>query len=89
MHQALIKSFVSAVIAYSTHYGVSKLYNAMCIPDGVWGYLQGFATTGSPVCQAGMQIMSSTQLSYSSIIMMGVSRIIVDVISPDSTKAAQ
>ena len=72
------KGVVSAIIAYTTHYGISKIYNHICVPDGILGFFQGLIATGSPVCQAGVQLISSTQLSYSSLVTLGVSRLIVD-----------
>ena len=72
------KGVVSAIIAYTTHYGISKIYNHVCVPDGILGFFQGLIATGSPVCQAGVQLISSTQLSYSSLVTLGVSRLIVD-----------
>jgi hypothetical protein len=36
------------------------------------------------VCQLGVQVISSTQVSYSSIIMMGISRILLDIVAPSS-----
>jgi hypothetical protein len=42
-------------------------------------------TSGSPVCQLGVQVISSTQVSYSSIIMMGISRILLDVVAPSAS----
>lgn len=81
---AIGKALGSALISYSTHYGMTKLYNAACVPDGVWGFLQGMVTSGSPVCQLGVQVISSTQVSYSSIIMMGISRILLDIVAPSS-----
>ena len=81
------KSVASALIAYTTHYGVNKLYNNFCVPEGIWGYLQGMVSTGSPICQAGIQIISNTQVSYSSIIMLSITRIIVDVVAPGVNKA--
>jgi hypothetical protein len=82
---AIGKALGSAFISYSTHYGMTKLYNAACVPDGVWGFLQGMVTSGSPVCQLGVQVISSTQVSYSSIIMMGISRILLDVVAPSAS----
>ena len=82
---AIGKALGSAFISYSTHYGMTKLYNAACVPDGVWGFLQGMVTSGSPVCQLGVQVISSTQVSYSSIIMMGISRILLDVVAPSTS----
>jgi hypothetical protein len=84
--EAIVKSAASALLAYSTHYAVSKLYNHMCVPDGLWGYVSGMLTTGSPICQAGIQMMSNTQVSYSSMIMMGITRVIVDMVAPGASK---
>jgi hypothetical protein len=82
--ESITKSALSALIAYSTHYGVTKIYNHICIPDGIWGYIQGLVTAGSPVCQAGVTIISNTQVTYSSMILMGITRVIVDIVSPGS-----
>lgn len=79
---SILKSAVSALVAYSTHYGVAKIYNAVCVPDGFWGYLQGLVSMGSPVCQAGVQVITHTQVTYSSMIMMGITRTVVDIVLP-------
>jgi hypothetical protein len=83
--EAVIKSAGSALLAYTAHYCATKLYNYGCVPDGIWGYLGGMITTGSPICQAGVQIISHTQVSYSSMIMMGITRVIIDVIAPGAS----
>lgn len=80
--ESIAKSALSALIAYSTHYGVAKVYDAVCVPDGFWGYVQGLISMGSPVCQAGVQIITHTQVSYSSILMMGITRTLVDMVLP-------
>ena len=80
--EAILKSGASALIAYSTHYFATKVYNYICVPDGIIGFLGGLVTTGSPVCQTGIQIISNTQVSYSSMILMGITRIIVDIVAP-------
>ena len=82
----ILKSIASAVISYTAHYASTKLYSYTCVPDGIIGYLTGFITTGSPICQMGVNIISSTQTSYSSMIMMSISRIIVDLVTPGSAK---
>lgn len=79
---AFLKGFTSAVVAYSTHYGFVKLYSSNCVPDGVWGYFQGFLTAGSPLCQTGVQVIQSTQMTYGSIITMGLTRFVLDIINP-------
>jgi hypothetical protein len=78
----ILKNIGSALMVYSTHYGVTKLYNYACVPDGLLGYLRGLVTVGSPVCEAGVKIITNTQVSYSTMILMGITRSIVDMIIP-------
>jgi hypothetical protein len=78
------KGVASALIAYSAHYGIVKAYSAACVPDGFWGFLQGLVTAGSPVCQAGVQIISSTQMTYGSVITLGITRLVLDLVAPGS-----
>lgn len=85
--EAIMKNAMSAVLAYTTHYGMAKIYNHVCVPDGIWGYIYGFASTGSPVCQMGIQILSSTQISYSTIITYGIMRTILDIVAPGNPVA--
>jgi len=84
--EAILKSAATAIIAYTTHYTIVKLYNYGCVPDGIWGYFSGMLTTGSPICQAGVQVISNTQVSYSSLIMTGFTRIIIDMVAPSASK---
>ena len=79
----IAKSFGSAIIAYSSHYAMNKFYNYACVPDGLYGYLQGFITTGSPISQASIQLISTTQTSYSTTIMMILSRALIDIVAPN------
>jgi hypothetical protein len=86
--EAIAKGAASAVIAYTTHYGVAKLYNYACVPDGILGFFQGMISAGSPVCQAGMQALQTTQLTYGGIILTGITRIGLDLLFPGSAAAA-
>jgi hypothetical protein len=81
--EVILKNVAAALLAYSMHYGATKFYNMACVPDGFIGYLNGLITTGSPICQAGIQVISSTQVSYSSMILMSITRIFIDLISPN------
>ncbi len=85
--EALAKGVLSAAIAYSAHYGAVKLYDNMCVPDGFWGFLQGAVTAGSPICQAGVQVIQNTQVSYSTLILMGVTRVVLDWVAPGASAA--
>lgn len=80
--EAVAKGVLSAAVAYTAHYGTVKLYDSMCVPDGFWGFIQGIATAGSPICQAGVQIIQSTQMSYSTMILMGITRVLIDMVAP-------
>jgi len=80
-----LKFAATAILTYTTHYGVAKVYNYACVPDGFLGYMYGFVSMGSPVCQVGLQAMTSTQVSYSSMIMTGITRLVVDYIVPGAS----
>ena len=84
--ESITKTVVSALIAYTAHYGGTKLYSHLCVPDGILGYLQGMVSAGSPVCQAGISVISNTQVTYSSMILMGLTRVLVDLVAPGSVK---
>ena len=80
--EPILKFAATAALTYSTHYSIAKVYNMACVPDGIMGYIYGFVSMGSPVCQVGLQAMTSTQVSYSSMIMTGITRLVVDYIMP-------
>jgi hypothetical protein len=83
------KSIASAILAYTIHYGAIKLYSHLCVPDGMMGFLQGLVTTGSPVCHIALKIVIGTEISYTTVLMMGVTRVIVDkLIKPAELSAA-
>ena len=81
------KGVMSVMLAYTTHYGVTKLYSQYCVPDGILGYCYGFITTGSPICKGAVHLISSTQVSYSSVITLGISRFVLDWFSAGATAA--
>lgn len=78
--EAITRGVMSGLLAYSIHYGTIKLYTTYCVPDGTWGFVQGMISAGSPVCQGALSIISQTQISYSSFVLLGVSRVFVDMI---------
>jgi hypothetical protein len=83
--QAIGKGLATMLLVYSVHYSVAKLYNRFCVPDTVYGFFQGAITTGSPICMGAMDILKTTQTSYGSFIMLGTSRLFVDIINPFNT----
>ena len=73
----LMKMLLSVVLVYSANYATSKVYDNLCVPDGLTGYLQGFITTASPWCKMSLDIMKATENHYSSVILVGLSRILL------------
>ena len=80
------KTHATNVVTYTAHYASTKAYSSFCVPDGLWGYVQGFLTTGSPLCSATLTYASNSQNSYATIITMAVSRIAIELIVPKSTQ---
>jgi hypothetical protein len=80
------KTLATIVVTYTAHYASTKAYSSFCVPDGLWGYVQGFLTTGSPLCSATLSYASNSQNSYATIITMAVSRIAIELILPKSTQ---
>lgn len=80
MQMEIVKAATSILVTYGTHYGISKFYNEFCIPDGIYGFVQGLLNTGSPVCSIALKYMTISQDSYTTMITMGVSRLFLDFI---------
>lgn len=70
------------LLTYTTHYGAAKLYTALCVPDGIMGYVYGMFTTGSPICSATLAYVSNSQSSYATIITATISRSLMDTLLP-------
>ena len=81
----IAKVLGSLLLTYSTHYGASKLYSELCVPDGIIGYFYGMVTTGSPICSATLSYVSNSQTSYATIITMTISRAVMDAILPGTS----
>ncbi len=78
MLQRLAKPFLTACVAYSSHYAITKAYSSFCVPDGVWGFFQGPFTTGSPLCSAIFSSMSATQMTYNAMVTFVISDLLVE-----------
>lgn len=81
----LRKLIASGLVAYSIHYGSEKFYNMACTPDGMVGFLQGLLTVASPWCTVALSTMSQTQTLYSNFVVFGVSRLVVEFVSPSGS----
>ena len=86
MATAIYKTLLAAIMAYASHYGITKVYSEFCVPSGVMGFVQGIITAGSPVCSTAFSVMSNTHITYSTIILTSLSRLMIDacVDSPSS-----
>jgi hypothetical protein len=50
----------------------------MCIPDGFGGFFSGMVHTGSPVCAGILNVMSHSHITFTTIIVTSMSRLLVD-----------
>jgi hypothetical protein len=82
MYEPILKLAGTLLLTYSTHYGATKLYTTLCVPDGFTGYIYGIFTTGSPICSATLSYISNSQSSYSAVITSTLSRAIIDTLLP-------
>lgn len=71
------KTGLSVIMVYSTHYATTKVYNLVCVPNGVVGYFFGFITTASPWCRLMLELMKLTENQYSTIILIVLSRLLM------------
>ena len=76
------KTLAAILVTYSAHYASTKAYSNFCVPDGIFGYIHGFLSAGSPLCSATLTYASNSQNSYAAVITMAVSRIAIDLIVP-------
>jgi hypothetical protein len=78
---SIIKSFVSIGLVYTTHYASIKVYDTFCVPDGIWGFITGLLTTGSPACNVALKVAENTGASYTAVLTVGLTRFILDLIT--------
>lgn len=71
---------VSAVVVYGAHYGSTKIYSEFCVPNGLWGFVSGFFTTGSPICSVALQIIDHTGSAYTTAISVGLTTFLLNLI---------
>jgi len=74
------KLVASTLLVYSAHFAACKAYTTFCIPDGVFGYIQGLLTTGSPLCKVALDTVNATQNQYSGILLVGLSRLLLSAL---------
>ena len=73
----LKRTLLSIGLVYSTHYASAKVYNGICVPDGISGYFLGLVTTASPWCKLLLELMKITENQYSTVILLVLSRLLM------------
>jgi hypothetical protein len=84
MH-TLARTVLAAFLAYSSHYVFTKTYAWVCIPDGFGGFFTGMMHAGSPICAGILNIMSHSHVTFTTIVVTSISRLLVDTLD-DFTK---
>ena len=82
---AIRRAVLAAVLTYVTHYTFIKIYSSFCVPNGIWGFFQGALIAGSPLCSSALTVVTSTHSAYSTMILAGLSRFIIDIVSDGAT----
>lgn len=77
----IVRTTVAALISYSAHYGMTRVYTYFCIPDGFYGFLQGLITTASPICATLLSVISHSHITYSTLIVTSLAKILVDSVT--------
>ena len=86
----LKKTGLSLALVYGVHYVATQLYGNVCVPSGFHGVLSGIFTTASPWCHLILNTMQMTETSYGTMVVTGVTRLIVGtVMSPAGKKPKQ
>ena len=86
----LKKTGLSLALVYGVHYVATQLYGNVCVPSGFHGVLSGIFTTASPWCHLILNTMQMTETSYGTMVVTGVTRLIVGtVMGPTGQKPKQ
>jgi hypothetical protein len=86
----LKKTGLSLALVYGVHYVATQLYGNVCVPAGFHGVLSGIFTTASPWCHLILNTMQMTETSYGTMVVTGVTRLIVgSIMEPRGSKAKQ
>lgn len=86
----LKKTGLSLALVYGVHYLSTQIYGNVCVPAGFHGILSGIFTTASPWCHLILNTMQMTETSYGTMVVTGVTRLIVgSVMNPTKQKAKE
>ena len=76
----LKKTGLSLALVYGVHYVATQIYGNVCVPAGFQGILSGIFTTASPWCHLILNTMQMTETSYGTMVVTGVTRLIVGTV---------
>lgn len=85
----LKKTGLSLALVYGVHYVATQLYGNVCVPAGFHGVLSGIFTTASPWCHLILNTMQMTETSYGTMVVTGVTRLIVGTVMGPAGSAGQ
>ena len=85
----LKKTGLSLALVYGVHYVSTQLYGNVCVPAGFHGVLSGIFTTASPWCHLILNTMQMTETSYGTMVVTGVTRLIVGSVMGPTGAAGQ
>jgi hypothetical protein len=73
----LKKTGLSLGLVFGIHYVATQFYGNVCVPSGFQGLISSIFTTASPWCHIILNTMSLTETSYGTMILTGVTRLVV------------
>lgn len=85
----LKKTGLSLALVYGVHYVATQIYGNVCVPAGFQGILSGIFTTASPWCHLILNTMQMTETSYGTMVVTGVTRLIVGTVMGPAGTAGQ
>ena len=75
-------ALLSLGLNYGVHYTSARLYDTMCVPHSLEGFLTSLATTASPVCGFLLNVMTITQNNYAVVITATLTSAVANALKP-------
>ena len=73
----LKKTGLSLALVYGVHYVSTQFYGNVCVPGTLQGIFTSMFTIASPWCHLILNTMQMTETSYGTMVVTGVTRLIV------------
>lgn len=75
-------ALLSLGLNYGVHYTSARLYDMMCVPHSITGFLTSLATTASPVCEFLLNTMMVTQSNYAVVLTATLTSALASAVKP-------